>query len=168
MTGSGEHTNYGDDWGMVLYCYTHITTYQQITWRCQLWDVDVPDFQTNPWFLWSPFLHEHPFAMVESWSVIGVYVYTLHGYSHSGMNMNICNFGGYDFLHIMTFMTMIYNYIQSSDIASLCMYIYICISIYHTHTYLYLYIYIDILEICHDLMAVGQIPLSLRTAPWWL
>ena len=25
MTGNGNHTNYGDDWGMVYSCYTHIT-----------------------------------------------------------------------------------------------------------------------------------------------
>ena len=25
MTGNGEHTNYGNDWGTVSYCYTHIS-----------------------------------------------------------------------------------------------------------------------------------------------
>ena len=24
MIGNGKHTNYGDDWGMVYDCYTHI------------------------------------------------------------------------------------------------------------------------------------------------
>ena len=24
MTGNGKHTTYGDDWGMVYYCFTHI------------------------------------------------------------------------------------------------------------------------------------------------
>ena len=27
MTGNGKHPNCGDDWGMVYYCYTHISMY---------------------------------------------------------------------------------------------------------------------------------------------
>ena len=32
MTGNGENTTYknGDDWGMVYYCFTHISNFAQI------------------------------------------------------------------------------------------------------------------------------------------
>ena len=43
MTGNGEHTNYGDDWGMVYYRYTHITQFADTKYHV------CPFFIGNTW-----------------------------------------------------------------------------------------------------------------------